>query len=679
MAWGATAQAQEGLQIERFETAIAIQRDNSLLVAERITARLPPSTDQTFVRHLPLRVRTGQVNIEVLQVTDEAGNPRSYSYKQSVFFGGGHRSLHIDPANTYIRRNPQIYIIRYRVTGAIAFKEDHDELNWDVTGTDWPVPIPQTISTVTLPAATDSKYLKPHCFVGSAANQDQSCPFIVVNATTIRYEASKLKAHEGIAIALEFPKGLIKAPPAPATSRLWGFDVRSLVIALATLLWMSWLWLRSGRDPWTVRAIIPRASIPANLRPAEAGFLYDERVDFRDISATLIDLATRGYLKIRWVEEQQGAPPALLFFFLWLEWIFKWVFIILSLIFSLAFTGNPLITLGLIVIYIAVWQWRKRRPHVTHWEDLPARVQRYLTGFRWFVAGFFLLGAALAVSTGASVLLFFALILVAFALALGFARPLMYLWGRGEPWLANPYSLQICDYELTRLREDSEDLRPYEQKLLNALFASGPMVRLSDLAYKFHEAISESQKAIYQPLLDKGYFVGDPHKIRGHFYFLGIALSSGSFILFFIATNVLFESSLASLVTSVVFSLILSGLIICAFAGLMPRKTSEGVRVAQDVLALRKYLAEAGSANVQSFEQLLPYAIVLGVPSVWAEKLTSSYATLPAWYEDSRDAGPHSGRQLALKLRDFSSSAHRFLTARQKHKRTVTLGGVKFV
>jgi uncharacterized membrane protein YgcG len=42
---------------------------------------------------------------------------------------------------------------------------------------------------------------------------------------------------------------------------------------------------------------------PDNLRPAEIGTLVDERVDTRDLSATFIDLAVRGYLSIHEIEE----------------------------------------------------------------------------------------------------------------------------------------------------------------------------------------------------------------------------------------------------------------------------------------------------------------------------------------------------------------------------------------
>ncbi len=59
-----------------------------------------------------------------------------------------------------------------------------------------------------------------------------------------------------------------------------------------------WLWWYChGRDP-RVRPVVVRYQPPAGLTPAEAGTLLDDRVDMRDIAATMVDLAVRGYLSI---------------------------------------------------------------------------------------------------------------------------------------------------------------------------------------------------------------------------------------------------------------------------------------------------------------------------------------------------------------------------------------------
>src|SRR4029453_9387289 len=71
------------------------------------------------------------------------------------------------------------------------------------------------------------------------------------------------------------------------------------LLALATLIG---LWRSQGRDPAGSAAIAVRYEPPEGLSPAEVGTVLDERVDLVDVSATLLDLAVRGYLRIEEIE-----------------------------------------------------------------------------------------------------------------------------------------------------------------------------------------------------------------------------------------------------------------------------------------------------------------------------------------------------------------------------------------
>src|SRR3970040_1294152 len=66
---------------------------------------------------------------------------------------------------------------------------------------------------------------------------------------------------------------------------------------------MFGLWYRVGSDSAGLPVTVPYEP-PAGLTPAEAGTLMDESVDMRDITATMVDLAVRGYLKIEEREEE---------------------------------------------------------------------------------------------------------------------------------------------------------------------------------------------------------------------------------------------------------------------------------------------------------------------------------------------------------------------------------------
>ncbi|MCA9386584.1 DUF2207 domain-containing protein [Candidatus Dojkabacteria bacterium] len=58
-------------------------------------------------------------------------------------------------------------------------------------------------------------------------------------------------------------------------------------------------WHRKGRDIDKIQTIVPKFSPPEGVRPYLLGSIKDEKVDRRDISGTIIDLAYRGFLKIK--------------------------------------------------------------------------------------------------------------------------------------------------------------------------------------------------------------------------------------------------------------------------------------------------------------------------------------------------------------------------------------------
>src|SRR5690606_33431759 len=58
-----------------------------------------------------------------------------------------------------------------------------------------------------------------------------------------------------------------------------------------------------GRDPEAL-SIVPQYEPPADLTPGEVGMLVDNSADMRDVTATIVDLAVRGYLVIEDQEDE---------------------------------------------------------------------------------------------------------------------------------------------------------------------------------------------------------------------------------------------------------------------------------------------------------------------------------------------------------------------------------------
>src|SRR5205823_5238369 len=118
------------------------------------------------------------------------------------------------------------------------------------------------------------------------------------DAQTIAFETSGLRSGEGITIEVTMPADTVAR--AAWTRELSWWLVDNFVYGLLPLTLAACLagWFFRGRDLPGRGAIVVTYEPPDGLGPAEVGTLLDERVDLRDISAVIIDLAVRGYLKI---------------------------------------------------------------------------------------------------------------------------------------------------------------------------------------------------------------------------------------------------------------------------------------------------------------------------------------------------------------------------------------------
>src|ERR1700693_939684 len=106
-----------------------------------------------------------------------------------------------------------------------------------------------------------------------------------------------LSFHEGLTVVVGWDKGFVKEP---ATSDLIKQFLASnwpIFLPVPVFLFMFWLWYTRGRDP-RVGPVAVQYAPPPGMSPAEAGTLADEDAGMRDITATIVDLAVRGYIVI---------------------------------------------------------------------------------------------------------------------------------------------------------------------------------------------------------------------------------------------------------------------------------------------------------------------------------------------------------------------------------------------
>ncbi len=309
-------EAQRSLAIRRFDADIAVQKDGSIVVAESITAQFTGAWNGIY-RTVPVDYHTPQgfnwsLRLTLLGATDQSGQELKVESRRERHYIK--YKIWVPGANNATRT----VVFRYRAANGLRFFEEHDELYWNVTGDEWDVPIEAASARITLPSgATGIRAIAFNGAYGSTARDAK----VTTNGTTISVVMPHaLGYHEGVTAVVGWDKGLVTAPT--EADKVLGFLASNWPIALPipVFLGMFALWWRTGRDPRRLPVAV-QYEPPESLTPAETGTLMDNSADMRDITATLVDLAVRGHLRIeeREVSALLGLTTRKEFFFHQLE------------------------------------------------------------------------------------------------------------------------------------------------------------------------------------------------------------------------------------------------------------------------------------------------------------------------------------------------------------------------
>src|SRR5438105_12532431 len=290
--------AQRSYSIERFDARIRVNRDAIVDVTETITARFVGSYNGLF-RTIPVQYRTAQglnwtLGVSLQSAQDDAGrNLRTETSRQSHYVK---YKIWIPGAANATRT----IVLRYRATNGLRFFDEHDELYWNVTGDEWEVPIRAASAVIELPPQTPGVRAIAYNGVYGATARDAT---VAMDGSLIRITMPHaLDYHEGLTAVVGWDKGVVAAPTAADQALATVSSNWPLLIPIPVFLLAFATWWRRGRDPRR-RPIAVQYEPPPKMSPAEAGTLLDNSVDMRDITATFVDLAVRGDLRI---EERQN-------------------------------------------------------------------------------------------------------------------------------------------------------------------------------------------------------------------------------------------------------------------------------------------------------------------------------------------------------------------------------------
>jgi len=208
----------------------------------------------------------------------------------------GWANLRIGDPNILIDE-PYVYVIDYQLKySSISYFDTHDEVYFNVIGPGWKNPIDNAQATISVPG----NIIEAVCYTGVDGSTEKDCNMDIGENKLTVSPTQSLQPYEGYTIAIKLPVGTLDdTRKEQAISVILANLVALTPIPLGIFLF-GFLKKYAKNEKLTV---IPEYTPPIDMDALSAKILTKTNAKSKDISALLIELAIKGYYKIREYKE----------------------------------------------------------------------------------------------------------------------------------------------------------------------------------------------------------------------------------------------------------------------------------------------------------------------------------------------------------------------------------------
>lgn len=289
------AQSVNDFTITNFTATYALTNDGhqgKLSVVEHITADFS-TYNHGILRALPINYNGRPLHLAVKSVTNASGTKLPYSTSTD----NGNKVLKIgDPSETVT--GSQNYVISYNESNVVRFNGEQPYLTINANGTQWEQSFDKVAMEVTLPNNVNAS--AGHCYVGAYGSRSSNgCLVIASGHSAAALSIATIKPNQTLTIDMRLPVGSFAPPNISDWLRDNGvFAAIGLIVFLVISVWAFRRWYKLGKDLGGRGTIVPEYSSPDGLQAAKVYIINTNKYKPLVLSATIIDLAIRGYIKI---------------------------------------------------------------------------------------------------------------------------------------------------------------------------------------------------------------------------------------------------------------------------------------------------------------------------------------------------------------------------------------------
>lgn len=292
-------------RILEFRSDIKVNSDTTINIVEKITYR--PSIDvprhglewtipyeysvKAFRR--PTKLTINRVSYYPLNNSTDV-----ISNQYSRIDENGWVTLRIGDADRYIQ-GTYVYVIDYtmKYTG-ISYFDTHDEVYLNIIGPGWKIPIENASATLTLPAKVEEVV----CFTGPDGSTVSDCTFQISKNVIDIKPNSTLNSFEGYTIAIKQPKGTFEDTTKEQIILSVLANIGIILPIPVGIYLFGFLKKKYKNEKLT---IIPYYEPEDGMNSLSAGTIINVNYKPKHISAIIIELAIKGYYKIREIENKK--------------------------------------------------------------------------------------------------------------------------------------------------------------------------------------------------------------------------------------------------------------------------------------------------------------------------------------------------------------------------------------
>ncbi len=296
--------AQEYFTIKQYDIAVTVNKDASLNITETINVHFTEPRHGIF-RFIPFKyplqaLHSGTEKAD--RQLESAGYAHTVvedisvdGWDYDVSTDGDNKSIKIGSADNLVDGD-QLYVIHYRVLNAINFFNDHSELYFNLIGDKWNTTIDNIHFSVDL---YDALPAVPAVFLATGtygATDNNTVSIWVGNKTFNGSTTKQLGNNEGLTLGISLPQDFL----IQQDYRLLGIGWLLLPVGVFGL--MFFIWRRWGKDEKVT--VQTEYYPPENLSPSVSGYIIDDKLDRRDLTALVPYWGAGGYLQVKETEKE---------------------------------------------------------------------------------------------------------------------------------------------------------------------------------------------------------------------------------------------------------------------------------------------------------------------------------------------------------------------------------------